>query len=69
EGMVKAVDLAAGTITLDHEPIAAIQWPAMTMQFKAENADMLKDVRAGDHVAFELKSGTDSQTLTMLEKQ
>ena len=36
-GTVTAVDAAAGTISLDHGPIEAISWPAMSMQFTAEN--------------------------------
>lgn len=36
-GTVTAVDAAAGTVSLDHEPIAAISWPAMSMQFRVED--------------------------------
>ena len=36
-GTVTQVDPAAGTITINHQAIAAISWPAMTMQFTAEN--------------------------------
>src|SRR3546814_16597216 len=34
-GTVTAVDKSAGTITLDHGPIAEADWPAMTMAYKA----------------------------------
>jgi len=68
-GTVTAIDAAAGSITLDHEPIEAIRWPSMTMKFKAERPDMLKDVAVGDRVAFELKSAAEPQTVTMVEKQ
>ena len=33
-GTVTAIDKAAGTITLEHGPIAEANWPAMTMAFK-----------------------------------
>lgn len=68
-GTVMAVDAAAGTVTLEHEAINAIPWPAMTMKFKAEDPSILKGIAAGDHVAFELKNATDNGIVTMIKKQ
>ncbi len=68
-GRVTAIDAAAGTVTLDHEAINAISWPAMTMKFKAEDPSILKGIATGDHVTFELKSANDSGIVTMLKKQ
>ncbi len=67
-GTVVAVDAAAGTVTLNHQPIAALSWPAMTMQFTAENA-LLQGVAAGDQVDFELKSALETQVITAIHKQ
>jgi Cu(I)/Ag(I) efflux system protein CusF len=66
-GVVTALD--ARTVTLNHEPIAAIGWPAMTMRFTAENPAMLAGMRVGDRVTFELKSAEDTQTIVRIEKQ
>ena len=68
-GTVTAVDAAAGTVTLNHGPIAAIEWPAMTMQFTAEDPAMLQGVEVGDVVTFEIKSAAESQVLTALREQ
>jgi|CXWL01.1.fsa_nt_gi Cu/Ag efflux protein CusF len=68
-GVVSAIDTAAGTVTIDHGPIAAISWPAMNMQFHAENPQILNGIAVGDHVAFELKSAADTGTVTMVHKQ
>lgn len=68
-GTVTQVDAAAGTITITHEPIAAVSWPAMTMQFTAENPAILQGIAVGDHVSFELKSATETSIVTMLQKQ
>lgn len=68
-GMVTAVDAAAGTISLDHEAIAAINWPAMSMQFTAENPAILQGIAVGDHVTFELKSASESTVVTMVQRQ
>ncbi len=53
-GVVKAVDAAAGTITIQHGPIAALKWPAMTMTFKAAPPSLLRGIAVGQSVKFEL---------------
>lgn len=68
-GTVTAIDASAGTITLDHEAIAAIGWPAMVMQFTAEDHAILQGVNVGDRVSFELKSATEPQVVTAVERQ
>src|SRR5207244_8275707 len=32
-GVVKAIDPSKGTVTLAHEPVKSLKWPAMTMGF------------------------------------
>lgn len=68
-GVVTQVDAAAGTITFDHQAIPAINWPAMTMQFHAENSAILHGIAVGDHVSFELKSASETSVVTMVHKQ
>jgi len=68
-GVVTQVDAAAGTITFDHQAISAINWPAMTMQFHAENPAILHGIAVGDHVSFELKSASETSVVTMVQKQ
>ncbi|GAM98993.1 uncharacterized conserved protein [alpha proteobacterium U9-1i] len=68
-GTVTAVDAAAGTVSLDHEPIAAISWPAMSMQFRVEDPAALQGIAVGDRVSFELKSATESSVVTEIAKQ
>ena len=69
KGVVKSVNAATGAITLDHEAIPAIHWSAMTMEFKAQDPAMLRDVAVGDHVEFELKSADEPQTVVAVQKQ
>ncbi len=68
-GVVTQVDAAAGTVTFNHEAIPAIRWPAMTMQFHAEDPAILQGIAVGDHVAFELKSPSETSVVTMVQKQ
>lgn len=67
-GTVKAIDPAAGTITLDHGPIPEANWPAMTMSFKAAPA-VTQAVKVGDKVAFDLKLRGGAGEVTAVQKQ
>lgn len=67
-GKVTAVDKSAGTITLDHGPIAEANWPAMTMAFKTAPA-LLDSVKVGDQVNFELKLDGNAGELTAISKE
>jgi membrane fusion protein, copper/silver efflux system len=53
QGSVDAVDAKAGTISLNHEAIASLKWPAMTMEFKAANPSLLQNLQPGTSVVFE----------------
>ena len=66
-GVVKAIDTAKGTITLQHEAIAAIGWPAMTMAFKVASPDLLKTARVGDKVQFTLHPAGMDSTVTSIK--
>lgn len=52
-GVITAVDPAAGTITINHEPIRSVGWPAMTMKFKASPV-VLQEAVVGDRIQFDL---------------
>lgn len=62
-GTVQSVDSAARTVTIAHGPVAALQWPAMTMTFKAPDAD-LAAIKPGDEVSFEFTSTGMDGTIT-----
>jgi len=53
EGSIDGIDLKAGTLSLNHGPVASLKWPAMTMEFKAANAGLLNGLKPGQAVAFE----------------
>jgi Cu(I)/Ag(I) efflux system protein CusF len=66
-GVVKAIDPAKGTITLQHEAIASIGWPAMTMAFKVASPDLLKVAKVGDKVQFTLRPAGMDSTVTAIK--
>lgn len=64
-GTVMAIDPAKGTVTLDHSEIAELQWPAMKMGFAAK-PEILKDVKVGDKVSFEIDWDGKAGTVTAI---
>lgn len=64
-GTVKSIDTASGKITIDHGAVASLQWPAMTMGFKA-TPDQLASVQAGQKVEFEFVSKGMDATITRI---
>ena len=56
-GTVNSVDPAGSKINLSHEPIQAIGWPAMTMDFAVAPAVDLKSIQAGTRVEFTIEKG------------
>ena len=58
-GVVKAVDAAAHKITISHQPISQIGFPAMTMEFGVAPAVDLKSVKPGSSVDFSMEQGAD----------
>lgn len=54
KGVVKKVDAAAGVVSIAHEAIPAIKWPAMTMDIKVKDARLLSGIKPGQTVNFGL---------------
>jgi len=66
-GVVKAIDTNKNTITLQHDAIASLGWPAMTMAFKVASPDLLKAAKVGDQVHFTLRPAGMDSTLTSIQ--
>jgi Cu(I)/Ag(I) efflux system protein CusF len=56
-GTVKSVDAAAGKLVIDHDPIPALNWPRMVMDFQLADPALAGKVKASDKVKFEMKAG------------
>lgn len=52
---VKAVDGPSGRITLSHEAVPAMNWPAMTMTFAVKDRSLLRGRKAGERVQFQFQ--------------
>jgi len=59
-GVVKKVDPAKNTVTLAHEPVKSLNWPAMTMSFAVKDKALLDQLQAGKKFEFEfVQQGKD----------
>ncbi|WP_217704259.1 copper-binding protein [Piscinibacter koreensis] len=60
DAVVKAADPSKGNVTLAHEPIKSLNWPAMTMSFAVKDKALFKKLAVGNkvHVAIK-KQGAD----------
>lgn len=54
-GVVKKLDKKAGTVTLDHEPVKSLNWPAMSMTFQVKNKALLDKFAPGRKVEVEFE--------------
>lgn len=66
-GVVQAVNPDQGTVTIKHQAIESIHWPAMTMTFKAAKPDVLQGVKPGEHVHFGLHTEGMKGTVTWIK--
>ena len=53
EGKVEEVDAKAETVSITHGPVASLNWPGMTMEFKPANEAIMKQLKPGTAIDFE----------------
>ena len=64
KGTVKSLDAAAGTVTLDHDPVKSMNWPAMTMAFKVQDKALLDKLAKGKKVEVEFEQRGKDYVIT-----
>jgi len=69
QGAVRKVDKDAQKITIKHGPIENLGMPPMTMVFRAQDAAMLDQVKAGDNVRFRAENINGQYTVTRIERE
>ena len=68
KGRVLGVDQKEGRIELEHEPIASLKWPSMTMGFAVRDREALRSVKPGDAVEFDLSAKPNADGEYAIEK-
>lgn len=66
-GKVTRVDPAKGSVTIAHGPVPSMNWPPMTMSFKAKDKAMLDKVKPGDQVQFSFVQSGKDHTITEIK--
>lgn len=64
-GVVKELDAKKGTVTLSHEAVPTLKWPAMTMAFKI-SPELAKGIEVGQRVDFEFEAKGMSATIAKI---
>ena len=66
-GTINALDTAALKATILHEPVPALNWPAMNMGFVVEDASLLEGLNVGDRVRFDFRNQGNTSIITDIE--
>ena len=65
-GSVKSVNKSAGKVTIAHEAIPDLHWPAMTMQFGVADKKLLGELAAGKKIDFRFVQRGNDYLVTAL---
>jgi len=55
--------VAGNKVTLDHDPIPALKWPRMEMEFGVAPGALPRTLKPGDRVRFDMKPGKPGEYL------
>jgi membrane fusion protein, copper/silver efflux system len=65
----RVVEVDGPSIVLEHEPVPALKWPAMTMPFQLAQPQLAGAVKAGDAVRFRFRQQGDEHVVTAIERE
>jgi Cu/Ag efflux protein CusF len=68
KGLVTKVDIEAGWVEIDHEPIEEVMPQKMTMMFNVKDKSILKGINAGDKVEFVVEYKHPKDTVKSIKK-
>ena len=68
-GVLREIRASENKVNMQHDPIPALGWPEMTMDFKLKPEVSLEGLESGDIVEFELEEGNDGYVITVLRQR
>lgn len=68
-GTVMKADTARGIVTLAHDPVASMKWPAKIMEFEVADTKMFESIKLGMKVQFEFKETIKGKFVTTKMKR
>jgi Cu/Ag efflux protein CusF len=66
-GVVKSANAEKGTVSVDHEPVASMKWPAMNMNFKAKDKKALQGLKPGQKIEFDFEQHGKDYVITRVK--
>ena len=69
EGVGRVEQITAGQVTLSHEAIPALQWPAMTMSFRLTDPHLAHAVRPGEQVTFAFEQTANGPIVRRVQRR
>jgi len=68
DGRIEAIGRDKGVVTIAHEAVPALKWPAATMDFHALR-EQLEGLSVGDQVRISFQTEDDQAALVSIEKR
>ena len=65
--MVKSIDVDQGKVTLAHDPVKSLGWPAMTMGFAVKDKSLFDKLAVGKKVHVRFKKQNAAYVITAVE--
>jgi len=65
-GTVRKINEEKGSVTIAHGPVPELDWPPMTMGFKA-SPEQMEQINEGDEVEFEFTSEGMNSSITSIK--
>ena len=68
-GVLRDIRASENKLNMQHDPIPALGWPDMTMDFKIKPEINLEGLESGDAVEFELEESEDGYVITIIRQR
>ncbi len=66
-GVIEAIE--AGEVTLQHAPVPALKWPAMSMPFALKSPQQTAGLKVGDRVRFSFSEGASGVVIERIARE
>ena len=66
-GTVTKIDQSKARVTVNHGPVASMNWPSMTMAFGVKDKAMLEQIKPGDKIEFSFVQSGRDHTITEIK--
>ncbi|MDR1946560.1 MAG: copper-binding protein [Desulfovibrio sp.] len=67
KGTITLAEKTEGRITIRHEPVPALNWPAMTMRFRLEDPSLAEGLKEGEAVRFDFRNEASAPVIVNIE--